>query len=88
MAACLYSQQDQFIEFSKKFKSLMDVIRNFILIKFSGIPKLVKSGKFLKYRVDISGNLKLIDFSGFLKFQFRVRIVHYRIFLLIIRGSK
>ena len=66
----------------------MDVSRNFILMKFSGIPKLIKSSKFLKHRVDIGGNLRLINFSGFFKFQFRVRIVHYRIFLLAIRGSK
>ena len=59
-----------------------------MLIKFSGIPKLVKSSRFLKHRVDISGNLRLINFSRFLKFQFRVKMVHYRTFLLIIRGGK
>ena len=46
----------------------MDISKNFILIKFSGIPKLVKFSKFLRHRVDISKNLKLIDFSGFPKF--------------------
>ena len=76
------------MEFSRNFKSLMDISRNFTLIKFSGIPRLVKSSKFLRHRVDISKNLRLMDFSKFLKFQFRVRIVHCRIFLLIIRGGK
>ena len=66
----------------------MDVSGNFTLIEFGGIPRLVKSSKFLRYGVDISGNLKLIDFSGFFKFQFRVRIVYYKTFLLAIRGSK
>ena len=37
-------------------------------MEFSGIPGLVKSGKFLKYKVDISRNLKLIDFSEFSRF--------------------
>ena len=66
----------------------MDVNRNFTLIEFSGIPRLVKSSKFLKYKVDISGNLRLINFSKFPKFQFGVRIVYYKTFLLTIRGSK
>ena len=46
----------------------MDIGRNFILIKFGGISKLVKFNRFLKYKVDISGNLRLMDFSGFLRF--------------------
>ena len=50
-----------------------------MLVEFSG---------FLKHKVDISGNLRLIDFSEFLKFQFRVRMVRYKIFLLAIRGGK
>ena len=59
-----------------------------MLMKFGGIPRLVKFGKFLRYKVDISGNLRLIDFSGFFRFQFRVKMVYYRTFLFIIRGSK
>ena len=66
----------------------MDVIGNFTLIEFSGIPELVKSSKFLRHRVDINGNLRLINFSKFFKFQFRVRMVYYKTFLLIIRGGK
>ena len=66
----------------------MDVSRNFILIEFSGIPRLVKSNKFLRYRVDINRNLKLMDFSRFFKFQFGVKMVRYKTFLLIIRGGK
>ena len=66
----------------------MDVSGNFMLIEFGGIPRLVKFSKFFRRRVDISGNLRLIDFSKFLKFQFRVKMVCYRTFLLVIRGSK
>ena len=50
------------------FKSLVDVVRYLILVEFSGIIRLVESGKFLRYRVDISGNLRLMDLSGFPKF--------------------
>ena len=57
-------------------------------MEFSGIIRSVESSKFLKYRVDISGNLRLMDLSGFLKFQFRVRVVSYRAFLLITGGGK
>ena len=66
----------------------MGVSRSLILVKFSRVPKLVKSGKFLRYRVDINRNLRLINFSKFPKFQFGVRAVYYKIFLLTIRGSK
>ena len=76
------------MEFSKNFRSLMDVSRNFMLMKFGGIPRLVKSSRFLRHKVDINRNLRLIDFSKFLKFQFGVRMVHYKTFLLAIRDSK
>ena len=76
------------MEFSGNFKSLMDINGNFMLIEFGGIPELVKSNKFLRHGVDISENLRLIDFSKFLRFQFRVRMVRYKTFLLIIRGGK
>jgi hypothetical protein len=76
------------MEFSRNFRSLIDISGNFISMEFSGIPKLVESSKFLKHRVDIGRNLRLIDFSGFLRFQFRVKMVHYRTFLLVIRGGK
>ena len=59
-----------------------------MLMKFGRIPRLVESSKFLRHKVDISGNLRLMDFSGFLRFQFRVRMVYYRTFLLTIRGGK
>ena len=49
---------------------------------------MVEFGRFLRRRVDISGNFKLIDFSGFPRFWFRVGVVYYKIFLLIIGGSK
>ena len=49
-------------------RSLADVVGYLILVKFSGIIRLVESGRFLRYRVDISGNLRLIDLSRFFKF--------------------
>ena len=66
-------------------KSLVDVSGYLVLVEFSGIVRLVKSSKFLRYGVDISRNLKL---SIFLKFQFRVKVVHYKAFLLAIGGGK
>ena len=66
----------------------MDVSRNFISVKFGGISGLVKFNRFLRQGVDISKNLRLIDLSRFPKFQFRVKAVHYKTFLLTIRGSK
>ena len=66
----------------------MDVNRSLALVEFGEVPRLVKSGKFFRRKVDISGNLELIDFSRFPKFQFRVKIVHCRTFLLAIRGGK
>ena len=52
----------------KYFRSLADVVRYLILVKFSGIIRLVESGGFLKCGVDISRNLRLIDLSKFFKF--------------------
>ena len=72
----------------RSFRSLADVIRYLILVKFSRIVRLVEFSKFLRYKVDISGNLKLIDLSRFFKFQFGVRAVYYRVFLLAIGGGK
>ena len=57
-------------------------------MEFSGIIRLVESSGFLKYRVDINRNLRLIDFSKFFKFQFRVRAVSYKAFLLVMGGGK
>ena len=74
--------------FGKNFKFLIGVGKSLILIEFSGVPRLVKSNKFLKYRVDISGNLRLIDLSKSFRFRFGVKAVYYKVFLLIIRGSK
>ena len=70
------------------FRSLADIIRYFILVKFSRIIRSVEFNEFLKYKVDINGNLRLMDLSRFLKFQFRVRVVFYKAFLLAIRDSK
>ena len=46
----------------------MGISRNFTLIEFGGIFRLIKSSRFFKCKVDISGNLRLMDFSGFPKF--------------------
>ena len=73
------------MDVGRYFKSLADINRYLILVKFSGIIRSVKSSGFLKYKVDIGGNLKLSKFS---KFQFRVKVVYYRAFLLTIGGSK
>ena len=65
--------------FSRNFKFLISVSGSLILVEFGG---------FFRYRVDISRNLRLMDFSEFPRFQFGVRAVYYKAFLLIIRGSK
>ena len=70
------------------FKSLTDIIRYLILVKFNRIIRLVEFNKFLKYKVDISKNLRLIDLSGFSKFQFRVKVISYKVFLFVIGGGK
>ena len=55
-------------KFSRVFKSLIDISKNFILIEFGKFSRLIESGKSLKYKIDTSGNLKLINFSRFSKF--------------------
>ena len=57
-------------------------------MEFGEIPRFIGFGKFLEYKIDISGNLRLINFSRFFRFWFRVKAVYYKVFLLIIRGSK
>ena len=42
-------------------------------------------GGIVRCGVDISRNLRL---GKFLKFWFRVRVIYYRVFLLIIGGGK
>ena len=66
----------------------MDASGYLILVKFSGIIKLVESSGFLKCGVDISRNFRLMDLSKFLKFRFGVRVVYYRAFLLATGGGK
>ena len=61
------------------FRSLIDASGYLILVEFS---------EFFRYGIDINGNLRLMDLSGFFKFWFRVRVVHYRAFLLAIGGGK
>ena len=71
--------------FSGNSKSLVDISKIFILVEFGGILGLVESGGFLRRRVDIGGNLRL---SKFPKFWFRVKVIYYKVFLLIIGGGK
>ena len=66
-------------------RSLMDASGYLVLVEFGRIIKSVEFSKFLKCGVDISGNLRL---SGFFKFQFRVKVVYYRAFLLATGGGK
>ena len=73
------------VDISGYLKSLIGISRYLISVKFSRIVRSVESSGFLKYGVDIGGNLKL---SRFFKFQFRVKVVYYRAFLLITGGGK
>ena len=66
-------------------RSLIDASGYLVLVKFGGIVRSVKSSGFFRYGVDISGNLRL---NKFFKFQFRVKVVYYRAFLLAIGGGK
>ena len=50
------------------FRSLVDFGGNLIFMEFSGILRLVESGRFLRRRVDIGGNLRLVDLSRFSRF--------------------
>ena len=76
------------VDVYRYFRSLVDIIRYLILVKFSGIIRLVESSGFLRCKIDISRNLRLIDLSRFLKFQLRVRVVYYKVFLFIMGGGK
>ena len=46
----------------------MDISRSLTFIEFSRLPRLVESGKFLRYRIEIGRNLRLVDFSRFSRF--------------------
>ena len=63
----------------------MDASGYLISVEFSEIVRLVESSRFLRCGVDISRNLRL---SRFPKFQFGVKVVYYRAFLLAMGGSK
>ena len=64
---------------------MADISGYLVSVKFSGIVRSVESSKFLRYGVDISGNFRL---SRFPKFWFGVRVIYYRVFLLVIGGGK
>jgi len=44
------------------------ISRNLTLVKFSGIPRLVKSSRFLRYGVDSYRNFRLVNPSRFFRF--------------------
>jgi hypothetical protein len=46
--------------FGRNSRSLVDISRIFILVEFSGILRLVESGRFLRCRIGISRNLRLV----------------------------
>jgi len=46
----------------------VDVSGILTLVEFSGIPRLVESGGFLRYRVDSYRNFRLVDYGRFFKF--------------------
>jgi len=66
------------MKFSRVFRSLVDIGRilrrrvgisgNLTLVGFSGVPRLVKSGRFLGYRVDSYRNFRLVDLSRSFRF--------------------
>jgi len=66
------------MEFSRVFRSLVDIgrilrrrvgiSRNLILVGFSGIPRLVESSGFFRYRVDSYRNFRLVNPSRFFRF--------------------
>ena len=76
------------VDISGYFRSLTDISRYFVLVKFSGIIRLVESSGFFKYKVDISKNLRLMDLRGFFKFWFKVKTISYKTLLLTIGGGK
>jgi hypothetical protein len=76
------------VGFSGNSRSLVDISGIFISVEFGRILRLVESGGFLRCRIDISRNLRLVDLGRFPRFQFGVRVVRYKAFLLITGGSK
>ena len=55
------------MDFSGISRSLVDISGNLILVEFSRIPRLVESGRFLRY-IYISRKFRLVGPSGFSKF--------------------
>ena len=76
------------VESSGFLRYRVDIGRSLAFVEFSRILELVESSGFLRCRVDISRNLRLVDLSGFSRFQFGVRAVRYKAFLLTTGGGK
>ena len=75
------------MDFSGISRSLVDIGRNFILVEFNRIPRLVESGRFLGY-VYVSGNFRLVGPSRFSRFRYSIYIVSYKALLPIAGGGK
>ena len=56
------------MDISRILRRRVGIGRNLILVGFSGIPRLVESGRFLGYKVDSYGNFKLVDPGRFFRF--------------------
>jgi len=54
--------------FSGLFKSLININRIFILMKFSKILKLMKFSEIFRCKVDINKNSRLVDLGGIPRF--------------------
>ena len=75
--------------FSGYFRFLIDVSRYFrSLIDVGGYSRSLTDANRYLILVEFSRIIRLVDLSKFLKFQFRVRVVFYRAFLLTMGGGK
>ena len=56
------------MEFNRISRSLVNISRNLILVKFDKITRLVESSKFFRRKVDINKNFRPINTSRFPRF--------------------
>jgi len=49
-------------------KFLINISRNFILVEFGKIFRLVELSRFLRCKVDVNGNFRLVDPGRFFRF--------------------
>ena len=75
--------------FSGCFGFLTDVGRySKSLVDVSGYPRSLTDASGYLISMEFSGIIRLVDLSEFFKFQFRVRAVYYKAFLLAMGGGK